>query len=195
MQKLQAKLSEARSMGNALESTRHMQNMNTFMKENNLNPLKSFAVPLVQAPIFLSFFVAIRKMVNAPVESLETGGLFWFENLTLTDPYCLLPIITSATLAATLELGIESGQVNPALTQNMRYIMRAIPAVGFIFMINFPAATLCYWTTSNFISLMFAGLLKFNAVRDFVKIPRLIVHPAPLIPVKKKKFIAGIKEC
>ena len=50
-------------------------------------------------------------MANLPVESMTTGGLFWFTDLTLADPLHLLPFITSATLLATLEVSILGGLI------------------------------------------------------------------------------------
>lgn len=61
-------------------------------------------MPLVQAPIFMSFFMGLRGMANVPVESMKEQGLFWFTDLTLPDQFYLLPIITSLTLLATIEV-------------------------------------------------------------------------------------------
>ncbi len=57
-----------------------------------------------QAPIFISMFLGLRKMANAPVESLTTGGMLWFKDLTVVDPYFCLPLLTACTLALTLEV-------------------------------------------------------------------------------------------
>lgn len=46
-------------------------------------------------------------MANLPVDSLKTGGLYWFTDLTLADPYYILPMITSLTLLATLEVSFR----------------------------------------------------------------------------------------
>lgn len=154
MQKIQLKISEARAMGNAIEVSRHSQELVKFMSENKVNPIKSALVPLAQAPIFISVFMALRQMVNANVESLETGGVLWFENLTLADPYYALPIFTSLTLLATIELGVDTGRLNATNMHNLRYALRAFPLLAFVFTMNFPAAMLCYWSTSNVISLL-----------------------------------------
>lgn len=55
-------------------------------------------------PLFVSFFMGLRGMANVPVDSMRTGGLFWFTDLTLPDPYYLLPILTSATMWLTIEV-------------------------------------------------------------------------------------------
>ena len=46
-------------------------------------------------------------MANLPVETMQTGGLLWFPDLTLADPLHLLPFLTSATLLATIEVKLK----------------------------------------------------------------------------------------
>jgi len=45
-------------------------------------------------------------MADLPVESMTTGGLLWFTDLTITDPYYALPLLTAATFLASLEVTI-----------------------------------------------------------------------------------------
>lgn len=194
MQFLQMKMTEARQSGNAIESARYAQEMVQFMKEKDLNPLKNMVVPLVQAPIFISFFMGLRQMANAPVESMKDGGLFWFTDLTVCDQFYALPIITSLTLFLTIELGTDSARMSAANMQTMKYVLRALPIFIFPFTINFPGAILCYWAASNFFSLVQVGFLRIPSVRDYFKIPKMVAHSAESLPVKKKKFTEGVKE-
>lgn len=154
IQCLQVKMTEARQAGNSVESARYAQEMMMFMKEKNLNPLKNMIVPLAQAPLFISFFIGLRQMANAPVESLRDGGLFWFMDLTMPDQYFLLPIITSATLYLTIEVGTDGAKLAAQNMQTMKYVLRAMPIIIFPFTMNFPGVILCYWACSNFISLV-----------------------------------------
>ena len=48
-------------------------------------------------------------MANCPVDSMKTGGLSWFSDLTVPDPYYILPILTSVTLFIQFYLGVEYG--------------------------------------------------------------------------------------
>lgn len=57
-------------------------------------------------PLFISFFIGLRQMANCPVASMQHGGLFWFTDLTLPDQFFILPIITSLTMWATIEVNI-----------------------------------------------------------------------------------------
>lgn len=223
MQRLQLKMTEARQSGNPVESARHAQEMMTFMKEKDMNPLKNMIVPLAQAPVFVSFFIGLRQMANAPVESLRDGGLFWFTDLTLPDQYFLLPVLTSATLYLTIELGTDGAKLAAQNMQMMKYVLRAMPIMIFPFTMNFPGIILCYWACSNFISLcqvssgstnlfqiccfilfvfkticicsLQVGILKIPAVRDLCKIERAIVHPPESLPIKKKGFREGFQDC
>lgn len=159
IQVLQTKMTEARQSGNALDSARYGQEMMLFMKEKELNPLKNLLVPIAQAPLFISFFMGLRQMANAPVDSLRDGGLFWFTDLTMADQYYLLPIITSATLFLTIELGTDGAKLTAQNMQTMRYVLRALPIVIFPFTMNFPGIILCYWVCSNFFSLVQVKLI------------------------------------
>lgn len=39
------------------------------------------------------------------------------------------------------------------------------------------------------------GVLKIPAVRDYFKIERAVKHSADALPIKKKGFVAGFKDC
>lgn len=160
-------MTEARQAGNSVESARYAQEMMMFMKEKNLNPLKNMIVPLAQAPLFISFFIGLRQMANAPVESLRDGGLFWFMDLTMPDQFFLLPIITSATLYLTIEVGTDGAKLAAQNMQMMKYVLRAMPVVIFPFTMNFPGVILCYWACSNFISLVQVTFKAFPMIYIF----------------------------
>lgn len=194
IQLLQLKMTQARQTGNQLDAARYAQEMMSFMKQKGLNPLKNMLVPLAQAPLFLSFFMGLRGMANCPVDSMTTGGLFWFTDLTVPDQFFLLPLITSATMYATIELGTDGGRLDAQNMQMMKYFLRALPLIMIPFTINFPGAILVYWCSSNFISLMQVGFLRVPAVRDYFKIPKMVKHTPENLPIAKKGFIEGAKD-
>ncbi|CAG9864608.1 unnamed protein product [Phyllotreta striolata] len=194
VQILQLKMTEARQCGNQFEAARYSQEMMTFMKEKGLNPLKNMIVPLAQMPVFVSFFVGLRRMANLPVDSLRTGGMWWFTDLTLPDQYFILPIITSVTLYATIELGADSAKLSAQNMQMMKYVLRALPVVILPFTVNFPGAILCYWVSTNFISLAQVGILKLPKVRRYFNIEASRKIDPQELPVKPKGFKQGLKD-
>jgi YidC/Oxa1 family membrane protein insertase len=193
LQVLQMKMTDARQSGNALEAARYSQALMEFMKEKGVNPLKNMIVPLAQAPIFISFFIGLRQMANAPVESMRDGGLLWFTDLTVADQFYLLPIITSVTMLATIEVGTDTARLNHQNMQTMKYVLRALPFVILPFTINFPGAIVTYWTFSNIISLIQVAILRLPRVREFFNIEKAIDHKN-LPTTEKKGFVEGVKD-
>ena len=66
----------------------------------------------------MSFFFGLKAMANAPVASMQYGGLFWFQDLTICDPTYMLPLLTSVTLWATIEVRSLCAH----LTTKMKYV-------------------------------------------------------------------------
>lgn len=192
LQVLQMKMSEARTSGDHLNAARYSQEIMMFMKEKELSPMRNIMVPLAQAPIFISMFIGLRRMANLPVESLKDGGLWWFTDLTVADPYYLMPIITSLTMLATIELGTDGQRLQNM--QMMKYVLRGLPILIFPFTMNFPAAVLCYWVSTNLFSLVQVGFLRLPAMREYFRIEKLISHKPEALPQKKKGPVEGFKE-
>lgn len=163
MQEIQNKITEARQMGNPVELAQYNQQLMTLMRQNGTNPLKSMLIPFAQMPIFLSYFIGIRRMVNAPVESLHTGGALWFTDLTMADPFYILPVITCSTLALTIHLGTDGARMNQD-SPLVNYVLKGLPIVIFPFIMNFPAAMVVYWASSNFCSLFQVKKNRHNIV-------------------------------
>ncbi|KAI4879368.1 hypothetical protein NFI96_019456 [Prochilodus magdalenae] len=192
MTKLTNRINEAKQSGNKFEFSKAYSDMMMFQKKHDVNPLRGFLVPLVQAPIFISFFIALRKMAYLPVPSLETGGLWWFTDLTAADPYYILPLAVTGTMFAILELGAESGVDNPNL-RAMKTVFRIMPLIILPMTINFPTAVFTYWMTSNLFSLGQVALLRHPAVRKKFRIPHRITHPPSALP-PNEGFIESIKK-
>uniref|UniRef100_A0A8C1TVE6 OXA1L mitochondrial inner membrane protein n=1 Tax=Cyprinus carpio TaxID=7962 RepID=A0A8C1TVE6_CYPCA len=191
MTRLTNRMNEAKQSGNKFDFSKAYTDLMMFQKKHDVNPLRGFLVPMVQAPIFISFFIALRKMAYLPVPSLQTGGLWWFTDLTAADPFYILPIAVTGTMFAILELGAESGVDNPNL-KAMKTVFRIMPFVILPMTINFPTAVFTYWMTSNLFSLGQVALLRHPVVRQKLRIPERITHPPSALP-PNEGFIKSIK--
>ncbi|KAK1797119.1 hypothetical protein P4O66_008509 [Electrophorus voltai] len=192
MTKLTNRMNEAKQSGNKFEFSKAYSDLMMFQKKHNINPVRGFLVPLVQAPVFISFFIALRKMAYLPVPSLQTGGLWWFTDLTAADPFYILPIAVTGTMFAILELGAESGIDNPNL-RAMKTVFRVMPFIILPMTINFPTAVFTYWLTSNLFSLGQVALLRHPAVREKLHIPKRIAHPPSALPANEG-FIDSVRK-
>ncbi|TSL40966.1 Mitochondrial inner membrane protein OXA1L [Bagarius yarrelli] len=192
MTKLTNRMNEAKQSGNKFEFSKAYSDMMLFQKKHDVNPLRGFLVPLVQAPVFISFFIALRKMAYAPVPSMQTGGLWWFMDLTAADPFYILPLAVTGTMFAILELGAESGVDNPNL-RAMKTVFRIMPLIILPMTINFPTAVFTYWMTSNLFSLGQVALLRHPAVRKKFSIPARISHPTSALP-PSEGFVESLRK-
>ncbi|KAK3760086.1 hypothetical protein RRG08_064756 [Elysia crispata] len=191
IQKLQLKFTQARQRGNMLEAMRYGGELGEYMKKHNVKPFGQMIMPLCQAPVFISVFVGLRSMANLPVESMKEGGVLFFTDLTITQPFYALPLMTALTFWMTIEAGVD-GMNAQAQTHVMKWFLRALPFVMWPFISNFPTAMLVYWFSSNTFSLCQVLFLKIPKVRQFFKIPKRIEQP-DIQPVKKG-FLEGFKE-
>lgn len=62
--------------------------------------------PLLQIPIGFGMFRLVKAMASLPVPSFETGGLLWFTDLTVTDPFFILPAIAGIAMATGMRVRI-----------------------------------------------------------------------------------------
>lgn len=192
MTKLTTRMNEAKQSGNKFDFAKAYSDLNLFQKKHDVNPLRGFLVPLVQAPVFVSFFIALRKMAYLPVPSLQTGGVLWFPDLTAADPFYILPLAVTGTMVFILELGAESGIDNPNL-RAMKTVFRIMPFIILPLTINFPTAVFTYWMTSNCFSLCQVALLRHPLIREKLRIPERIQHPASALP-QNEGFIQSMRK-
>ncbi|XP_063769609.1 mitochondrial inner membrane protein OXA1L [Pseudophryne corroboree] len=186
------RMNEAKQSGNKFEFSKAYTELTLYQKKHDVNPLRGFLVPLVQMPVFISFFVALRQMAYLPVPSMQTGGLWWFTDLTIADPIYVLPVVVTCSMLAVIELGAEFGVNNPQLAI-MKNVMRIMPLTIFAFTIHFPTAVFMYWATSNFFSIAQVALLKIPTVRKKLNIPEKIQHDPSTLP-KQEGFIKSLKK-
>lgn len=102
-QPLTTKMNAAARLGDNTETMRLRQEIQKIHKRAGISLIRTF-FPLIQAPIGFGTFFLLRAMAKLPVPGLETGGLLWFTNLTLPDPYFVIPIATSYVLHRALKV-------------------------------------------------------------------------------------------
>ncbi len=125
-------------------------------QERKVNPLGGCLPILVQMPIFIGIFYVIRQFggyslggrtVPPEYPSFREGGILWFQNLSIADPYYILPVVSALTMLAATE--ITAKNVDP----QQRWLMRLLPIGITVFLFNFPAGLFVYWITSNVVTL------------------------------------------
>jgi len=177
-ERLMAKVRQYKQAGNLNIAEQQMAKVYALYAKHNCHPFKMMLMPVMQVPIFISFFVALRRMAAVPVESMKTGGILWFTDLTVPDPYYVLPLLGCASFMAIIELGGEAGVTNPQV-EKMKTFFRCMSILLIPVTASFPSGLFMYWLTASTFSMGQILLLKFPQARAALGIPKLVQHPPP----------------
>lgn len=126
--------------------------------ERGINPLGGCLPVVVQLPIFIVLYQTIKRFEH--LESFRTGGLLWFHDLTVADPYFILPVAYVLTMMASQEVTIR--RTDPRQKQLMRFL----PLTFGLFLFRFPAGLFVYWVTSNLITFC-QNLIVYRTIPRF----------------------------
>lgn len=100
------RLADAKKTGDTQAQQVVASSLTNLMKEKDVSPFRPLLMPLIQMPFFLAFFWGLRGLAQTPLPQLREGGFGWVMDLTLSDPFYVLPI--TSMLFTNLVLRVSS---------------------------------------------------------------------------------------
>lgn len=94
----QKEVEAARAKGDKLAMQRAGVKMRKVYSDAGVNLLYTALVPLIQVPITLGTFFGVKKMCDLPLLQLANSGLDILPDLTVPDPYMILPVLLCAAV-------------------------------------------------------------------------------------------------
>ena len=122
---------------------RMQQAMMELYKTEKINPLGGCLPILVQIPVF----IALYWVLLASVEMRQAPFALWIKDLSVPDPWFILPILMGATMIIQTRLNPEPP--DPVQAK----IMKIMPIAFSIFFFFFPAGLVLYWLVNNILSI------------------------------------------
>ncbi|MDE2604469.1 MAG: membrane protein insertase YidC [Burkholderiales bacterium] len=119
------------------------QEMMRIYKEEKVNPLGGCLPIAIQIPVFISLYWVLLSSV----EMRGAPWILWIKDLSVQDPYFILPAIM--TLTSLLQTALNPVPPDPVQAK-MMWIMPLVFSVMFFF---FPAGLVLYWITNNTLSI------------------------------------------
>ena len=120
------------------------QEMQKLYREAGVNPLAGCLPMLVQMPILMAIFYALK---DATYEGGNPSFL-WLPSLSEADPYYILPVFSA------LSTYLTSRQTTDESNQQMKMMMYVMPIfIGWMSM-NFAAGLVIYWITMNLVQVV-----------------------------------------
>ncbi|MCE4555441.1 membrane protein insertase YidC [Pelomonas cellulosilytica] len=119
------------------------QEMMKIYREEKINPIGGCLPIFLQMPIFM----ALYWVLLSTVEMRQAPWMLWITDLSVRDPYFILPLLMMATSLFQVWLNPPAGD---PVQQKMMWIMPV--AFGVMFFV-FPAGLVLYWLTNNILSI------------------------------------------
>lgn len=119
------------------------QEMMKLYKDEKVNPLGGCLPMLIQMPVFLALYWVLMESV----ELRHAPFYGWISDLSVMDPYYVLPLIYGVTMWFMQKL-------NPQPTDPMQArVMQLLPLVFTFMFLWFPAGLVLYWVTNNILTI------------------------------------------
>lgn len=119
------------------------QAMMELYKTEKVNPMGGCLPILVQMPVFIALYWVLLSVV----EMRQAPWMFWITDLSVKDPYFILPLIMGATMFIQTKL-------NPTPPDPMQAKVMMIMPIMFTFMfLWFPSGLVLYWVVNNILSI------------------------------------------
>ncbi len=142
MRRVQPKMVSIREQF-ADDKQKQSQAMMELYKKEKINPMGGCLPILVQMPVFMGLY----WMLMESVELRQAPFILWIRDLSVMDPYFVLPLMMGASMYYMQKL-------NPPPPDPMQAkIMQWMPVMFTFFFLWFPAGLVLYWVVNNLLSM------------------------------------------
>lgn len=119
------------------------QAMMDLYRKEKINPLGGCLPILVQMPVFIALYWVLMESVQLR----HAPFFFWITDLSVKDPYFLLPILMGATMF--IQMSLNPAPPDPVQAR----VMKLMPVIFTVFFLWFPSGLVLYWLVNNVLSI------------------------------------------
>jgi YidC/Oxa1 family membrane protein insertase len=113
-------------------------------KKEKVNPVGGCLPMLIQLP----FFIALYWVIIESVELRQAPFILWITDLSVKDPYFVLPILMGLSMLAQQKLS------PPPSDPMQEKVMMMMPVMFTVMFVYFPAGLVLYWVINTITSIM-----------------------------------------
>lgn len=152
--KYRGKLKDKKGRPNAEASSKMNQEIMALYKEEGVNPAAGCLPMLLQMPVLFAFY----SLLSAAVELRQAPWLGWIADLSVRDPYYVLPLVMGASML--IQQRMTPMQGDPM----QRRLFMFMPIIFTGLFLGFPAGMVLYWLTNNILAIaQQAGYKRLHA--------------------------------
>ena len=120
------------------------QEMMRIYREEKVNPMGGCFPIMIQIPVF----IALYWVLLSSVEMRNAPWLGWIHDLSVPDPYFILPVVM--TLTTVVQTSLNPAPPDPMQAKLMWFMPLAFSVMFFFF----PSGLVLYWITNNILSIL-----------------------------------------
>ena len=142
MRRVQPQMQDIREQF-ADDKQKQSQAMMELYKKEKINPMGGCLPILVQMPVFIALYWTLMESV----ELRQAPFILWIQDLSVMDPYFVLPLLMGASM-------FFMQMLNPPPPDPMQAkLMKWMPVMFTFFFLWFPAGLVLYWVVNNLLSM------------------------------------------
>ncbi|KLJ10600.1 hypothetical protein EMPG_14020 [Blastomyces silverae] len=116
--------------------------------------LRRLAYPLIQLPLSFGAFRVLRGMAALPVPGLDSEAFLWLSNVTVHDPYFILPVTTGIIMHYTFKLGGEAaGSKDPTAMMAKPIMLYGLPILSTVCTSFLPGILQMFFATTSVLAI------------------------------------------
>lgn len=132
--------------------------MMAMYKREKVNPLGGCLPILIQIPVFISLYWVLIETV----ELRQAPFALWIIDLSIQDPYFILPVLMGITMKLQQMLN------PPPLDPIQAKVIKMFPIIFTVFFLFFPSGLVLYWVCNNTLSFLQQWYITRNIEREDV---------------------------
>ncbi|MDR2268842.1 MAG: membrane protein insertase YidC [Rickettsiales bacterium] len=149
MQKIQPEMQRVQKLY-ADDKLRMQQEIMRLYQTHKANPLSSIGTLLLQIPILFALYKAL--LIAVP---LRHAGFLWLDDLSVMDPFFMLPLLMAATMFLQNRLSHNAQSDMPGMK-----VMKYMPLVFAGLFAVMPSGLVLYWTVSSIVGIIQMVIMK-----------------------------------
>ncbi|KAF2069520.1 hypothetical protein CYY_009167 [Polysphondylium violaceum] len=168
---------------------------NQVMAQRGVSMFSSMKYGFMQMPMIIYPFYIIKELCESG--KISEAGYLWFTNLSVQDPYYILPVATCLFQFLSVHFTVKD---SPPL---MRYIMYSVSFLPLIFTVQFAAGLNVYWLFNAMLFALSNYLLRETKLATMVGLqlykpkltgPVIQYAPSPIIKKEQNQLAKEILE-
>jgi YidC/Oxa1 family membrane protein insertase len=125
------------------DKQRQSQAMMELYKKEKINPLGGCLPMIIQIPVFIALYWVLLESV----ELRQAPFILWIKDLSVKDPYFVLPVIMGISMY--IQQKLNPAPIDPIQAK----VFMLLPFIFTVFFAFFPAGLVLYWVVNNLLTI------------------------------------------